>query len=102
MLRQLANLTCFSRVAALFCFVFFLGTTFRCGWTRDTTDFRNYYTGALMLRKHDPLRNVYDANWFQRRVNEVGSRALGSYIPQTPLGMLPFVPFSVFSMSIAS
>lgn len=101
MLQHLVNLRSFSRAASLFCFVFFLGTTFRYGWNRDATDFRNYYTGAVMLRKQDPLRNFYDANWFQRRVNEVGSRALGSYIPQTPLGMLPFVPFSVFSMSTA-
>jgi Glycosyltransferase family 87 len=86
---------------ALLCAVFFLATSFRYGWNRDATDFRNYYTGALLVRKSEPLRNFYDAGWFQRQMNEAGIQPLGSYIPQTPLGMLPLIPFSGFPIQTA-
>ena len=68
----------------------------------DATDFRNYYTGAVAVRSREPLRNYYDPNWFQREMNYAGIQALGSYIPQTPLAMLPLLPFSRLPVQTAN
>lgn len=77
--------------------VLFLATTFRDGWNRAETDFPNYYTAAVLVRKGAPLRNYYDWTWFQREMNYAGiENQLGGYVPQTPLTMLPFVPIAGF------
>jgi hypothetical protein len=96
--HRLALLT---RVGASLSTLFFLVTTFRYGWNREATDFRNYYTGAVLVWKSEPLRNFYDADWFQRQMNDAGIQPLGSYIPQTPLGMLPLIPLSRFPVQTA-
>jgi Glycosyltransferase family 87 len=84
-----------TRVAAVAAIAFFLLTAFRSGWRRAETDFPNYYTGAVSVRKGLPLRNYYDWTWFQRQMNYDGiERQLGSYQPQTPLTALPFVGLS--------
>src|SRR5271154_1779570 len=73
----------------------FLGTSFRKGWTKVETDFPNYYTAAVLARRHQPLDRFYEWPWFQRQMNYTGTeRQLGGYIPQTPLAMLPFLPLS--------
>jgi hypothetical protein len=73
----------------------FLATSFRAGWIRSTTDFPNYYTAAVLVAKHAPLRDYYDWPWFQRQINYAGvENQLGGYIPQTPLTMLPIVPLA--------
>ena len=75
--------------------LFFLATSFRQGWTHVETDFPNYYTAAVLARRHLPLPRYYDWTWFQRQMNYTGTeRQLGAYIPQTPLTLLPFVPLS--------
>ncbi len=80
---------------ALAAAVTFLATTFRAGWNREGTDFPNYYTAAVLVRKGAPLHNYYDWTWFQRQVNYSGiEHQLGGYIPQTPLTMLPIVPLA--------
>jgi len=79
---------------ALLLGAFFLATSFRHAWNRDATDFRNYYTAAVLVRQSQPLRNYYDWTWFQRRMNKVGIQRLGSYVPQTPLAMIPLLPIS--------
>lgn len=72
-----------------------LFTGFRNGWTRTTSDFPNYYTAAVAARNRLPLRAYYDWTWFQREMNYTGTeRQLGAYTPQTPLALVPFVPFS--------
>src|SRR5579884_1252064 len=73
----------------------FLAISFRAGWVRSTTDFPNYYTAAVLVTKHAPLRNYYDWPWFQTQMNYAGIEdQLGGYIPQTPLTMLPIVPLA--------
>jgi len=73
----------------------FLATSFRKGWTHVATDFPNYYTAAVLVRRHEPLPRYYDWTWFQRQMNYTGTETqLGGYIPQTPLTMLPLIPLS--------
>lgn len=72
-----------------------LAPSFHRGWTRVETDFPNYYTAAVLARRHMPLERFYDWTWFQRQMNYTGTeRQLGGYIPQTPLTMLPMLPMS--------
>ena len=79
--------------ALVYCF--FLATSFRAGWNRAETDFPNYYTAAVLVRKGEPLQKFYDWTWFQRQMNYAGVEAqLGSYFPQTPLTMMPLVPLA--------
>lgn len=88
-----------ARVLALVLLALFLATTFRKGWTRDETDFPNYYTAAVLVRHGAPLRDYYDWTWFQRQMNYAGiEHQLGAYVPQTPLTMLPIVPLAGFSV----
>lgn len=78
--------------------VVFLADSVVSGWVRLTTDFPNYYTAAVLVRKGEPLRRYYDWAWFQRQMNVAGiERQLGGYIPQTPLTMVPLIPLSGFS-----
>jgi hypothetical protein len=78
------------RWLTLVSFVFLLATAFRAGWQRAETDFPNYYTAAVIVRKREPLRNYYDWTWFQRQINYAGTeRQLGGYYPNTPLTMVP-------------
>ena len=80
------------RILALVTFLFFLATAVRPGWRRLESDFPNYYTAGVLVRKHQPLRRFYDWTWFQRQMNYAGvERQLGAYAPQTPLTMLPMV-----------
>ena len=80
------------RLLALSTLLFFLATAFRAGWQRLETDFPNYYTAAVLVQKHQPLRNYYDWTWFARQMIYAGmERQTGSYTPQTPLTMLPMV-----------
>jgi hypothetical protein len=91
-----------TRVAACAALVFFLLTAFRSGWRREESDFPNYYTAAVLVRKGLPLRNYYDWTWFQRQMNYAGlERTPGAYIPQTPVTMLPFVPLAGFAPQTA-
>ncbi|MGA2812435.1 MAG: glycosyltransferase 87 family protein [Candidatus Acidiferrum sp.] len=91
-----------ARVLALVLLALFLATTFLKGWTRDETDFPNYYTAAVLVRHGEPLREYYDWTWFQRQMNYAGiERQLGAYVPQTPLTMLPIVPLAGFSVRTA-
>jgi hypothetical protein len=83
---------------ALAAAVIFLATTFLAGWNRQETDFPNYYTAAVLVRKGAPLHKYYDWTWFQRQMNYAGiEHQLGGYIPQTPLTMLPIVPLAAFA-----
>jgi len=84
-------------VLAVLAFTFFLVNAFWAGWTRAETDFPNYYTAAVLMRKSQPLHNYYDWTWFQRQMNYAGiERQLGAYTPQTPLTMLPMVALTAF------
>lgn len=91
-----------ARALALLMLVVFLATSFRKGWTRHETDFPNYYTAAVLVRQGAPLRDYYDWTWFQRQMNYAGNGyQLGSYLPQTPLTMLPIVPIAGFAVQNA-
>jgi hypothetical protein len=80
------------RLIALVCLLIFLATGFRRGFEQDVTDFPNYYTGAVLVRKHAPVRKFYDWSWFAREMDRAGAGTrIGSYTPQTPLTMLPMV-----------
>jgi hypothetical protein len=91
-----------TQILALIMLALFLATSFRKGWTRDETDFPNYYTAAVLVNHGAPLRDYYDWTWFQRQMNYVGiEHQLGAYLPQTPLTMLPIVPFAGFPVRTA-
>jgi len=91
-----------ARVLALLMLALFLATSFRKGWTRDETDFPNYYTAAVLVTHGAPLRDYYDWTWFQRQMNYAGiEHQLGAYLPQTPLTMLPIVPLAGFPVRTA-
>lgn len=84
-----------TRLAAAAAILFFLCTAFRSGWRRVETDFPNYYTAAVCIRKGLPLRNFYDWTWFQRQMNFAGiEQQLGGFPPHTPLTALPMVPLA--------
>lgn len=75
--------------------IVFLSTSFSAGWNRAETDFPNYYTAAVLVRKGAPLHKYYEWPWFQRQMNYAGvENQLGGYIPQTPLTMLPMLPLT--------
>src|ERR1051325_10360148 len=81
-----------TRTLTLITFCLFLATPFRSGWQRAETDFPNYDTAAVLLRKGESLRNYYDWTWFGRQMNYAGiEKQLGGYTPQTPLTMTPMV-----------
>jgi Glycosyltransferase family 87/WD40-like Beta Propeller Repeat len=83
------------RCGALAGIAFVLFPAVRQGWTHVETDFPNYYTAAVLARKHAPLRKFYDWTWFQRQMNYAGwEHQLGGYIPHSPLTMLPILPLS--------
>src|SRR5580704_19755542 len=68
------------RLAALLTFAIFLGTAFYTGWTKQETDFPNYYTAAVLVRQRQPLRKFYDWTWFARQMSAAGEGAqLGTY-----------------------
>jgi len=91
-----------ARVLALACFALFLGRTFRAGWNTDDTDFPDYYTAAVLVRHGEPLSKYYDWAWFQRQMNFEGiEEPLGTYVPQTPLAMLPLLPMAGFPAQTA-
>ncbi len=91
-----------TRLAAIAAIVFFLATAFRSGWRRAETDFPNYYTAAVLMRRGLPVREYYDWTWFQRRMNYAGiERQLGGYQPQTPLTALPLVGLASFAPQTA-
>ncbi len=94
MARHVLDLTLLTRTGALLGTAFFLATTFRYGWTRQTSDFPNYYTAAVLVRQREPLHNYYDWTWFERRMIQAGFEQIGSYMPQSPLAMLPLVGFA--------
>jgi hypothetical protein len=83
------------RLAVIASVALFFWSAFLPGWTRQTTDFPNYYTAARLVGHGTPLRLNYDWTWFQRQMDRAGiDGQLGGYIPQTPLTMLPVVPMS--------
>jgi hypothetical protein len=91
-----------TRLAVVAAIVFFLATAFRSGWRRSETDFPNYYTAAVLMRKGFPVREYYDWTWFQRQMNYAGiERQLGGYQPQTPLTALPLVGLASFAPQTA-
>ena len=91
-----------ARILAAAAYCLFLLTDFRAGWNRAETDFPNYYTAAVLVSKGEPLRHFYDWTWFQRQMNYAGVEAqLGSYVPQTPVTMLPIVPLARFPVQTA-
>jgi len=96
------NVRIAARFLALACFALFLGRTFHKGWNIDQSDFPNYYTAAVLVRHGEPLRKYYDWAWFQRQMNFSGvEEPLGTYIPQTPLTMLPLVPMASYPVQTA-
>jgi hypothetical protein len=97
-----ATSVCVLQTLILVIFGSLVSFSFYQGWNRSETDFPNYYTAAVLVRKGEKLRNYYDWTWFQRQMNYAGiERQLGGYIPQTPLTMLPIVPVAGFSVQIA-
>jgi len=90
------------RLLALSALLIFLATAFRAGFLRDETDFPNYYTAAVLVRKGEPLHQFYDWTWFAREMDKAGlTRHIGNYTPHTPLTMLPMVGLAGLSVQHA-
>jgi hypothetical protein len=90
------------RIAILLTLAALLAFSFHQGWQRQQSDFPNYYTAARLVLKHERLHNYYDWTWFQRQMNYAGiEQQLGGYIPQTPLTMLPMLPFATQPPQVA-
>jgi len=91
-----------ARFLALACLALFLGRTFHKSWNISESDFPNYFTGAVLVKHGEPLVKYYDWTWFQRQMNFAGiEKQLGTYIPQTPLAMLPLLPVAGFPVQTA-
>jgi hypothetical protein len=91
-----------ARVLAIGGTLILLLTAFRAGWNQQTTDFPNYYTAALLVRQHAPLRNFYDWTWFQKQMTLAGfENQLGAYTAQTPLTMTPMLPIAAYAPQTA-
>src|SRR5258708_5304352 len=85
------------RLAALAAFLLFFFGAFLPGWMQSETDFPNYYTAAVLVRAQQPLRNYYDGTWCARQMIYPGNGPhLGASSPQSPLTMLPMIPFAGF------
>src|SRR5579862_4805801 len=70
---------------------------FREGWSTMRTDFPNHYVAAVLAARHQPLRQFYDWEWFQRQIQYAGiDKQLGGYTPYPPLAMLPLIPLAAF------
>src|SRR5580700_4243150 len=81
-------------IAVLLAGRLFLGP-FREGWSQMRTDFPNHYVAAKLTLAHQPLRQFYDWEWFQRQIQLSGiDGQLGGYIPYPPLAMLPYLPLA--------
>jgi len=90
------------RLLALTSLLIFLATAFRAGFQRDETDFPNYYTAAVLVRRGEQLRNFYDWTWFAREMDKTGlQQHIGNYSPHTPLTMLPIVVLAGLSVQHA-
>jgi hypothetical protein len=90
------------RLLAVAALIVFLAGTFRAGWNRGGSDFPNYYTAAVLVKKGAQLRNYYNWPWFQKEMNYAGvENQLGGYIPQTPLTMLPMLGIAGFQPQTA-
>jgi hypothetical protein len=91
-----------TRMVAVLLLVFFLVVISRKSWSTDESDFPNYYTAAVLTKKHLAVRDFYDWTWFQRQMNSAGfEHQLGAYAPHTPLTMLPFVPLTGYAPQTA-
>src|SRR5262249_8739166 len=65
------------------------------GWSEMRTDFLNHYVAAIVALRHEPLRQFYDWEWFQRQIQYAGiDRQLGGYTPYPPLTFVPFLPLA--------
>ena len=73
------------------------------GGTRQSSGFANYDSAAVLTGELGPLHLFYDWTWFQRRnaLQQASTANSGGYIPQTPLTMLPVIPFSWMSQQAA-
>ena len=70
---------------------------FREGWSQMRTDFPVHWVAARLALRHEPLRQFYDWEWFQRQIQVSGiERQLGGYTPNPPLVMLPYLPLAKF------
>ena len=86
-----------AKVIAVIGFIVVVSAALRTGWTRISTDFPNYYVGAVAARDHDSLRDLYDWTWFARKASYAGiDNQLGGYVPQSPATMLPLIPIAGF------
>ena len=84
-----------TRATAIVGLAVVLSAAFRTGWTHISTDFPNYYIGAVAARHHDSLPNLYDWTWFARQMSYSGiDNQLGGYVPQSPATMLPIIPLA--------
>jgi hypothetical protein len=83
-------------------FVLAFAWSFGRAWTHTDSDFPSYYAAARLVIRGEPLHGLYNMAHFQQRMDSlVIPNRLGGYIPQTPLTMLPFVPFANLEMQKA-
>jgi hypothetical protein len=102
MRRLVSGIKRFAPVIVCTIFAVVLYWSLRRAWTHTESDFPSYYTAAHLVLKREPLHLFYDMAWFQQQIDSlIVPSSLGGYIPQTPLTMLPFVPFAGVEMNTA-
>ncbi|MGE5795410.1 MAG: glycosyltransferase family 87 protein [Ignavibacteria bacterium] len=63
-------------------------------WTRINSDFPNYYVSSKLLLEGKDLKNIYDDDWFQQKINEYGISELGKFSPFPPPTAFIMIPIA--------
>jgi len=66
-------------------------------WNRINSDFPNYYVSSKLLLQGKDLRNIYNDEWFQQKINEYGITEPGKFSPFPPPTALIMIPLSSLS-----
>ncbi len=70
-------------------------------FTKVDTDFPNYYTSAKLLVQGTDLSRLYDDDWFQKQIYDLGMIQLGKFSPYPPVTAFVLTPLASFSPLVA-
>jgi hypothetical protein len=62
------------------------------GWSDINSDFPNYYTSSRLLLEGKDLSNIYDDNWFQKKISDYGIPEAGKFSPFPPPTAFILIP----------
>lgn len=66
-------------------------------WTKINSDFPNYYVSSRLLLEGKDLENIYDDNWFQKKINDYGISEPGKFSPFPPPTAFIMIPQALLS-----